>query len=185
MKYVFLTIFFAFYSLQLSAQMLDTIPADMHQLRIGTSGLFYIYEKPLKPAITLSGGIGIGTQTLGFMSNTELSGHRDPFMFAFSPALLVSSRYYYSLARRTEKGKNTQYNSSSYLQLHAEYLSNWLAVDNRSFDVDRNGWGYFTAAWGLRRHLGAGFLFEFEVRAGINDRADFLFYPHLNFRYVF
>lgn len=184
MRYIALIII-ALFSQHIVAQEAAPLPADMHQLRIGTSGLFYIYEKPLKPAITLSGGIGIGTQTLGFMSNTEFSGHRDPFMFAFSPALLVSSRYYYSLARRMEKGKNTRYNSSNYLQLNAEYLSNLFAFNNRDFDVDGYGWGYFTAGWGLRRHLGAGFLFEFEVRAGINHRANFLWYPHLNFRYVF
>lgn len=184
MKYIFLTAF-AFISLHVAAQVSEAFPDDMHQLRIGTSGLLYIYEKPLRQAVTLSGGIGIGTQTLGFMSNTELSGHDDTFMYAFSPALLVSSRYYYSLAKRTAKGKDTRYNSSSYLQLNAEYLSNWFSVDNRTFEVERHGWGHFTAGWGLRRHLGAGFLFEFEVRAGINDRVDFIWYPHLNFRYVF
>ena len=85
--------------------------------------------------------------------------------FAFYPALTLQPKYYYNIARRAEKGKNTKNNGANYLGLQVRYIPNWFVISNTE-NVSLSNQINFIPTFGIRRNFSENFNYEFKAGLG-------------------
>ncbi|MBC7556228.1 MAG: hypothetical protein H7195_04625 [Chryseobacterium sp.] len=104
--------------------------------------------------------------------------------FALTPEISVSSKYYYNLSSRAEKGKNISHNSGNYIDLKLGYLPNWFVISNSDIKVNESL--FILPSYGLRRNFSKNFNYEFNVGLGIGKvlkgNSNFQAYPDLSFK---
>jgi len=135
-------------------------PATRSQAKIeaGPGGIGFGYEAKLAPRFTLDVNTGIG-------GNYEIADDRFYYVFASSkydtPALYlgINPRFYYNIAKRANKGRNTSLNAANYIGIKAKLVA--------PFDTD-----YYTGAslinvhWGMQRNIGGKWLLNTHAGLG-------------------
>ena len=101
------------------------------------------------------------------------------------PFVHVSSRFYYNMDRRSQKGRKTDCNSADFFAISIEHAFQPI------ISVRSNGCGLTSIVphWGLRRVFGDKFLLEFALGVNFNrnTRGVVDYDPSINLRlgYVF
>ena len=89
----------------------------------------------------------------------------------FTPVITAEPRWYYNLAKRNRKGKNTINNSANFLTLRISYHPDWFTISN--YDNVRVAEQIsFIPEWGIKRTIGSHFVYELGI--GIGYRYYFL-----------
>lgn len=90
--------------------------------------------------------------------------------FAFYPALTLQPKFYYNIARRSEKGKNTKNNAANYLGMQLRYIPDWFVISNEK-GLRLSNQVNIIPTYGFRRNFAGNFNYEF--RAGIGYGTSF------------
>lgn len=142
-----------------------------HSISLTTLGAEYGYEQRLGGNWTLIGRVGLVPAGL------DLSSHLNSFNANFNMAygITVEPRYYTSFSRRLAAGKPTVNNSSDFIAIRAQGLSDG---DNIAVSL--------TPMYGIRRHGGKHWYHEFTFGACITDSGNnFDITPHVQYRLGF
>lgn len=142
-----------------------------HSISISTIGAEYGYEQRLGGWWSIIGRAGIVT------SSFDVSSSPDHFNANFSMAMgiTVEPRYYTSFSRRLSAGKPTVNNSSDFIAIRMQGLS----------DGER-GFLSLIPMYGIRRHGGKHWYHEFTLGARLSAiDAGFDITPHVQYRLGF
>jgi hypothetical protein len=155
-----------------TAQTSGLKPLTMVDLSLISAGITQQVVAGDKIVIDFSGGIGPGFDIA-----------EGSHIVKFLPAVYgsVTPKYYYNLAKRTNKGKSTNNNSGNFMGLRVKY-SLPVFVDS---DEIRNTF-FINGFWGLQRSLGSKWIFSGQLGAGYALDTDYNFgtiYPALDFKF--
>ena len=172
MKNFFLVIAFFIIAISANAQ---TKTMSNHSIAINTIGTSYNYEQALGGKMTLIGSIGL---TMPYWAwHIPNSG----WAYAINPVFGLEPRFYYNIDTRSNKGKNTNYNSANYLSLDCYYMFNPIANQNTLIHpgiIISPNWGIrrvYNDRWLLEFSLGAWCLFDAESQISWAPRANLKF----------
>lgn len=134
---------------------------NLGKVQAGFNGIGLSYEHAFSPKITWENTIGIGggNAVNDFPSGKQVSYRYDlgqPSVFA-----RTELKYFYNLTKRSEKGKQTAFNSGNYIAYQGKYMgeNEYTAYHNQSLVNEIH--------WGLQRQLGQGnFLMDLQLGAG-------------------
>lgn len=159
MKKVFLIFGILMTGVVFSQEKNNTVQKSIIGLQIGFFGLDVYNEFKISDEIALRPQFSLNPSIWGgdLYSKTN---------FAFSPSLSLTSKYYYNLNKREEKGKNTRNNSANYLAFKVEYFPNWFVISNTK-DLTVNDAIYMIPHYGFRRNFAMNFNYEFLAGIGI------------------
>lgn len=152
-----LLILFIFSAINGSAQNSETasVEKSIWGVQTGLLGFWAHNESKLTRTIALRTELGFDG---GFYGSTN------DLNYVFVPILRVEPRWYRSLDRRFEKGKNTANNTADFLSLKAIFLPDLFTVSND--DVRVSTTMGLTANAGMRRVYWDHFSFELGLGAG-------------------
>jgi hypothetical protein len=93
-------------------------------VQLGLFGFWTHYEPKLSPSISLRTEIGFefGLRK-GILTNDDL-------VFALIPNIVLEPRWYYSLNRRAQKGRQIDENSGFFLGFKTRYYPDWFILSN-------------------------------------------------------
>jgi len=105
--------------------------------------------------------------------------------FALAPELSILPKWYYSLSKRENKGKNSNYNSANYISARVGFTPDWFVISNVD-GIKVNPMLSIVPTWGLRRNFAKNFNYEFQVGLGVGKILkpgyDIQAVPNLSFR---
>jgi len=129
---------------------------SLHSLQTDLNGLFYVHERGLNEELTLRIEAGIKQ---AFRTRTIIPVIN---VYSLRPVVTIEPRYYYNLAKRAAKEKNTDNNSGNFVGFAASYEPDFVF---NSDDNSVRGRSVLTLMphWGIRRQLGRHFDFEFTA----------------------
>lgn len=142
-----------------------------HSITTTLLGLEYSFEGVVADRWTLIGRAGLVPTGFDVYSYPESTGFNGYMGFGAS----FEARYYSSIKRRTQMGKDTYNNSSDFISLRL-----------RANTLDDGPEVSITPAYGFRRAIGKHWVQEFTLgfRLGITDGGGF-FAPHAQYRIGF
>lgn len=153
---------------------------SVSKISLGITSMSFDYQTPVADAFVLDSKLGIGASARIEKSETTLDYLR--------PAVFISSelRYLYSYNKRKNLGKNTLYNSASFLGIKTNYQLKSLSKKN---DLHSGNNLSIAGIWGLQRSLNKNLLFNLHLGAGwVNDfnTKNSTFYPEVGvgFSYI-
>lgn len=159
MKEKITVLLFLFVILTANAQT-ASVEKSVFGVQTGFLGLWVNHEAKLTNSIALHSEIGL---------DAEMWYHKDSFYedfgFVASPVLTLEPRWYYNLNRRVNKSKKIENNSGNYISLKTMYHPDWFLIsshDNVNIVSDLT----VVPTYGLRRHIGQHFNFEFSTGIG-------------------
>jgi len=161
-KQVFIAATISFYSFNTSGQTLNnettaTVEKSLFNLQTGFYGIWASNEARLGSHFVLRSEIGLD-------AFSSVGPQKD--VFALAPAINLEPRWYYNIARRSNKGRNTQNNSANFLALSVKYAPDWFVISNRD-NLNVYNQVYIIPKWGLRRNIGkSNFNYEFDFGIG-------------------
>lgn len=148
MKRIFLFLISSIATLNISAQTETT-----QSLNLDLLGLQYNYEKPLSKTITINyhggftGSLGYSSTTINWGDDGKYSS--DDWLYSVRGVVGTDFRYYYNLASRETKGKNTRKNSANFLALDIQYITPAII----SHGVNKEYIALLTPYWGLKESI--------------------------------
>lgn len=176
---IFLILTFLFAATSSPAQVVEK---SLFNIQTGLLGVWGNHEARLADTFVLRSEIGIQA---GFYV-----GPSDDAIYA-GPTIALEPRWYYNIAKRADKGKNTVGNSANMIAVAIMYVPDWFTLTNND-NINIAEQAGVSARWGLRRHPGKSD-FNYEFAAGIGYYKSFLkqygirqndnaFYPDLQLR---
>lgn len=129
-------------------------------------GLEYNYEQPLseKWTVNFHGGLAgeLGYSSLKIGSWYEDSG----WMYSLRGIVGADFRYYYNLANREAKGKNTRANTGNFWAVDIRYLTTAIVAER----ISDNYMILASPYWGIRRVYSSNWMFELNLglNVGVN-----------------
>lgn len=155
-KASFVLLFIGLFFVATKAQQLEK---SMYRAEAGLIGFWVNNESRLAEKITLHSEVGFNGLIFGG------AAYDDEVNFFLQPSITITPRYYYNLARRSEKGKNVANNAANYLGFQFQFSPNEPLISNN------NNLGVYSSiallpSWGFRRNLGSNFTFETGVSLG-------------------
>lgn len=159
MKKIFLIFGMLITGVVFSQEKNNTVQKSITGLQIGFFGLDAYNEFKISDVIVLRTQFSLNPSIWGGDMYSKTN-------FAFTPSISLAPKYYYNLAKRNEKGKNTTNNSATYISLKIEYFPNWFVISNTR-DLIVNDAIYFIPNYGFRRNFAKNFNYEFRAGLGI------------------
>lgn len=158
MKRIFIFLISSIATLNISAQTKTT-----QSLNLDLLGLQYNYEKPLSKSFTinyhggLTGSLGYSSTTINWDEDGKYS--TDDWIYSVRGVVGTDFRYYYNLASREAKGKNTRKNSANFLALDVQYITPAI-ISHRE---NKEYMTLLTPYWGLKRVFKNNILLELNL----------------------
>jgi len=82
------------------------------------------------------------------------------------PTINLEPRYYYNIAKRAAKGRNTANNSANFITLSLRYSPDWFIISNKE-NITTENTVFIIPKWGIRRSIGtSGFNYEAGLGVG-------------------
>jgi len=159
MKKIFLIFGLLLSIVTFSQEKKDVVQKSVTGLQIGFFGLDAYNELRVSDEIALRTQFSLNPSIWGGDMYSKTN-------FAFTPSISLAPKYYYNLAKRNEKGKNTTNNSANYISLKIEYFPDWFVISSTK-DLMVNDAIYFVPNYGFRRNFAENFNYEFRVGVGI------------------
>lgn len=104
------------------------VEKNLTGIQAGFFGANLYHETKIAEKTTLRGDINLN---VGAAARVNFVGNSNVTVVAF-PSVRIQPRYYYNIAKRAEKGKNTLNNSANYLSLNVEYVPEWVLFSNKN-----------------------------------------------------
>ena len=162
----------------------STVEKSLFNIQTGLLGVWVSHEAGLSNSLVLRTEVGLD----GFGS---IGAEED--IFGLAPTINIEPRWYYNIAKRARKGRNTEHNSANFVGLSARYAPDWFFITGDEGNVYNQV--YIVPKWGLRRNIGKSrFNYEFDLgigyafyeRTGYNNNAsEVVFDTHLRIGYTF
>ena len=147
-------------------------------------GVQYYNETPVGKQSTLifhgglAGEVAYSSSSLYFSDNELYYG--ESWASSVRGALGVEYRYYYNLAKRAQKGKNTRKNSANFISVDLQEYTSGLYSHN----MDTKNIILLTPSWGLRRVYRNNLYIEFNAGIVVGCQGtDFGMAPTANFKF--
>jgi len=159
---LFLALLLPFYCLNASAQAINdpataSVEKSLFSVQAGVLGIWASNEVRLGNTLVLRSEIGLD----GFSS---VGPQKD--VFALAPSINLEPRWYYNIAKRSRKGRNTENNSANFLGLSVKYAPDWFVIANKD-NLNVYNQVYIIPKWGIRRNIGkSNFNYEFDFGIG-------------------
>jgi len=102
---------------------------------------------------------------IGLENDFMVGDHYDNSGFILQPVITLEPRYYYNLAKRNSRGRNTTNNSGNYISIKTSYHPDWFVInlpDNVTKIADLG----IIPTWGIKRQIGSHFTYETAVGLG-------------------
>ncbi|MFA9187416.1 hypothetical protein AAGV33_02175 [Flavobacterium sp. FBOR7N2.3] len=129
------------------------------QTGIGSGiGIWITNESKLTNSIVLRSEIGLE-------NDFTVGDHYSNTGFILQPVLTIEPRYYYNLAKRNSKGKNTANNSGNYLSVRTNYHPDWFVI-NLEDNITKTADLSIIPTWGIKRQIGNHFTYETALGFG-------------------
>lgn len=130
-------------------------------LQASLGALEVAHERQIgKTPYTVQGVFGIGANPLASFSILPISVNRNRSTNAYAS---LEGRYYYNLAKRSDKGKKVAYNSGCFLGLRTRLAGPFSVTNEEGITSRVNSRLTVSPRWGLRTALGERFSFEFAI----------------------
>jgi hypothetical protein len=126
------------------AQSKATVEKSIWNVQAGPLGVFVNNEYGLGEKFALRSEIGLDA---GFSTNG------DDTKWGLLPAINIEPRYYYNIAKRAAKGRNTSGNASNFVTVLVKYSPDWFVISNKENVTSENLIG-IVPKWGIRRNIG-------------------------------
>ncbi len=140
------------------AQEVGKSVTNTSSIKMGILGFGYSQEYAIGKICTFNLELGFLTGSAAYKSGTIGNG----WDWSLPLAARVDPRVYYNFIRRSEKGKNTKYNSADFIGLAVTYSSS-ISIGNLSISPQLS----VTPQWGIRRLICPRFYFEPSLGYGI------------------
>lgn len=137
------------------------VEKNLTGIQAGFFGANLYHETKIAEKTTLRGDINLN---VGAAARVNFVGNSNVTVVAF-PSVRIQPRYYYNIAKRAEKGKNTLNNSANYLSLNVEYVPEWVLFSNKN-GIRGTNQIRFVPTYGIRRNFAQNFNYEFNVGLG-------------------
>jgi len=160
-------------------------------------GIWANNEFRLSTSIALRSEIGLENDFL-------VGDHYKDTGFILQPVLTLEPRYYYNLAKRNSRGRNTANNSGNYISIKTSYHPDWFVInlpDNVTKIADLG----IIPTWGIKRQIDNHFTYETALGLGYRivyikanstngniqnvdgdyERNQYIPYLHIGFGYIF
>ncbi|MBO4232973.1 hypothetical protein FO675_01415 [Riemerella anatipestifer] len=153
---------------------------SISKISLGLRSISFDYQAPVANSFVLDSKLGIGASARIEKGVATLDYLRSAIFFS------SELRYLYSYDKRKNLGKNTLYNSASFLGIKTNYQLKSL---NKKNDLYSGNNLSIAGIWGLQRSLNKNFLFNLHLGAGwVNDfnTKNSIFYPEVGvgFSYI-
>jgi len=141
----------------------QTKTVKTQSLSLNLLGLQYNYEMPVSRLSTVTyygglvGELGYSSETLNFSDDIHYSDSE--WMYSLRATVGAQYRFYYNLAKRAERGKNTRDNSSNFWAVRLGYYTPAFIEHN----MTSSSIELLTPSWGLKRVYKNNWLFEFSL----------------------
>ena len=143
-------------------------------------GLWITNEAKLSDEVVLRSELGL---TGGY---TQTYATDYSYLYMLIPEIEIEPRWYHSIKRRAEKGRNIDNNSADYVSLKGTFQPDWFTIGN-DHKEDVISALSLAANAGMRREIWDDFTFELAAGAGVaydlkDMKADDLFFfPDFHF----
>ena len=135
----------------------EAIVDRVYGAQIGLLGIWGYGEFPIHRQVVLRTDIGLDA---GIRGGSQF--YRT--VLVLTPSIRLEPRWYYNLAKRSERGKPTNGNAANYFSIPVIAHPGWFRITNEeSISVDRGL--QLLPTWGIRRSLGNRLMYE--VGAGL------------------
>lgn len=131
-----------------------TVEKSIFNAQIGTLGIWGNWEARLGSKFALRTEIGL--DAVGSINN-------DHTQLGLAPSLTLEPRWYYNIAKRSRKGKNTAKNGANFFTVSFKYLPDTFVITGED-DANVLNQIYIIPKWGIRRNIGSS---NFNYEAGI------------------
>ena len=157
-------------------------------IQLGFLGIWAHNEAKLSNRIALRSEVGFNSQLFG-------SYRSDKTGFSMTPVFTLEPRWYYSLKKRSSKGKRISGNHGGFVSLKTSFTPDWFVISNYE-DLRVINQLFIIPKWGIRKNIGNHFTFEggigfgfrryFAKSAGYaNNANDTVFELHFRLGYMF
>lgn len=136
------------------AQSNPTVEKSIWNAQTGILGIYVNNESRLADKFALRTEAGLDA---GFAANGNDT------KWGVVPTLNIEPRYYYNIAKRATKGRNTQGNASNFITMLFKYSTKGLVFENDN-NVKSANMIAIIPKWGIRRNIGKS---KFNYEAGI------------------
>ncbi|SFA90499.1 hypothetical protein [Algoriphagus aquimarinus] len=185
MKKLF-TLYVFLFSISLANAQEVEVTTNKPELQIGFLGVWLNNEYRLSDQFALRAEIGLDMQAWGDLNYTS--------SYVFLPVITAEPRWYYNLAKRSNKGKTTKGNFGNFFSLKTSFHPDLFVISQYDDIVipDLS----IVPTWGIRRPLSTNFVFETGIGFGYihyfyksqgysYDEGNFMVNLHLRFGYRF
>ncbi|MFY7731348.1 MAG: hypothetical protein ACOVRN_17645 [Flavobacterium sp.] len=131
-----------------------TIEKSIWNVQTGLLGVYVNNEYRLSNAFALRTEVGLDA---GFAAKTNDT------KWGMIPTINIEPRYYYNLAKRAEKGRNTSGNAANFFTVLFKYNADWFVISSAD-DVITENMIAVIPKWGISRNIGKS---KFNYEAGI------------------
>lgn len=138
------------------AQSNTTVEKSVWNVQTGFFGVFVNNEYRLGDALALRTELGLDLGVAANLYETK---------WGLIPTINVEPRYYYNIAKRAAKGKNTSGNASNFVTVLVKYNADWFLISNDNNIITENRIAVIPK-WALRRNIGQS-KFNYEAGMGI------------------
>lgn len=140
------------------------VEPNVSGVQAGALGIWIHHESKMSSHVALRAEFGLDGGIFGgsFYDRTGI---------VLAPVLTVEPRWYYNLAKRSGKGKNTANNSANFLTAVLSYHPDWFTISNYE-NVVTTKQVSIIPTWGIKRTVGNHF--TYELGAGLGYRYFFL-----------
>ena len=104
-----------------------SVEKSIFGIQTGFLGIWAHNETKLANSIALRSELGFDAAIF--------AGSSDATDFALFPTITIEPRYYYSLKKRFEKGKNTTNNSANFITMRISYQSDAFSISSVDEDI--------------------------------------------------
>lgn len=136
------------------AQSKATVEQSVWNAQTGLLGVFVNNEYRLADKFALRTELGLDG---GFATNGNDT------KWGLIPTINIEPRYYYNIAKRAAKGRNTSGNASNFITVLVKYNPDWFIISNEENVLTENMIAIIPK-WGIRRNIGQS---KFNYEAGI------------------
>ncbi|WP_159801141.1 hypothetical protein [Flavobacterium sp. MK4S-17] len=133
-----------------------TVEKSLFNFQTGTVGFWGSHEARLGSAFALRSEIGFDL----WLYET----YNDKTGSALVPSISLEPRWYYNIANRSGKGKNTAKNSANFFSINVEYYPDAFVIGDIPDNIFVPNQIDIIPKWGIRRHIGNS---NFNYEAGI------------------
>lgn len=135
-----------------------TVEESIFNVQTGFLGLYVNNESRLADKWALRTELGLDA---AFSANSNTSD-----VWGLMPAINIEPRYYYNIAKRAAKNRNTANNSANFFTVSLRYNPDWFILSNQDNIITENT-VYLIPKWGIRRSIGnSGFNYEAGIGIG-------------------